>query len=159
MVNYGKEWEKRFAAQWRTAFPTFLLERIHDQVSGFKTVSQNVADYYAFVCQKLVYLECKETQEGTLNFAYFPQLDRLLTQMQYKDVLGFVVIWFRKHKKVIMVSALEADKIRKDGHASIALSMCSKKLYNIIEIPSTTTNVYPKCDFSIMNGVINEWKA
>lgn len=154
MVNYGKEWEKRFAAQWRAAFPTNLLERLQDQVSGYKTVSQNVADYYAFVNHKLIYLECKETQEGTLNFSKFPQLDRLLDKMQYEDVVGFVVIWFRKHQKVIMVNALDADKMRKDGCASIALSMLEKKLYNIIEIPSTTYKMYPKCDFKIMKEVL-----
>ena len=154
MVNYGKEWEKKFAAQWRAAFPTNLLERIQDQVSGYKTVSQNVADYYAFINHKLVYIECKETQEGTLNFSKFPQLDRLLDKMQYEDVLGFVVIWFRKYQKVIMVNALDADQMRKDDHASIALSMLQKKSYNIIEIPSATYKMYPKCDFKIMKEVL-----
>lgn len=154
MVDYGKEWEKKFADQWQATFPKSIIERLYDQVSGYKTVSQNPSDYYSFVNKKLVYLECKETNEGTLNFSKFPQLDRLLDRMKFDDVLGFVVIWFRKYKKVVVVNAQDADKIRKDGHASIALSMLTKKSYNIIEIPSTTTNVYPKCDFSVMCEVI-----
>lgn len=92
MVNYGKEWERRFEMQWRAAFPNNLIERIHDQTSGFKTVSQNIADYYAFIKNKLVYLECKETIQNTLNFSKFPQLDRMLQYTQYQDVLGYVVI-------------------------------------------------------------------
>ena len=156
MINYGKEWEKRFASQWRNSFPKNILERLYDQVSGYKTVSQNPADYYAFVNKKLIYLECKETNEGTLNFSKFPQLDRLLEKVKYEDVLGFVVIWFRKYKKVVMVSVDAADKIRNDGNASIALSMLNEKSYNILEISATFARTYPKCDFSNIKEIFND---
>lgn len=154
MVNYGKEWERRFEAQWRAAFPSNLIERIHDQTSGYKTVSQNISDYYAFLNQKLIYLECKETKQNTLNFTNFPQLDRMLQYTEYENVLGYVVIWFRTKQRVVAVDVAEADKIRKDGHASIALSMLDKKLYNIIDIPTSVCRTYPKCDFSIMKELI-----
>lgn len=153
-VDYGKEWEDKFSVQWKNTFPKSLIERIPDQYNGHKKTSENIADFYACFNHKLVYFECKETKEGTLNFAKFPQLDRMLERVKLNDVKGYVVIWFRKFNAVVFVDVREADKIRKDGHASIAYSMLSEKLYNIIEIPSVTHRVYPVCDFSLLCEVI-----
>ena len=153
-VDYGKEWEQKFSTQWKNTFPKNLIERIPDQYNGHKKTSENIADFYACFNSKLVYFECKETKEGTLNFAKFSQLDRMLERALLNDVKGYVVIWFRKFQAVVMVDVVEADRIRKDGRASIAYSMLKEKLYNIIEIPSVTTKVYPKCDFTVMREVI-----
>ena len=154
-VDYGKEWEKKFQLQFTSQFPEKLLERLYDQVSMYKDVSQNPADYYLFTNKTLTYIECKETGEGTLNFSKFPQLDRMLEKIQYEDVKAYVLIWYRKKQRVVVVSASEADKIRQDGYKSIALSMLEKKSYNIIEIPATFPRTYPVCDWSKLIEVID----
>jgi penicillin-binding protein-related factor A (putative recombinase) len=120
----------------------------------YKDVSQNPADYYLFDGSTLAYIECKETGEGTLNFSKFPQLDRMLEKIQYKNVQAYVLIWFRSKQRVVILSAQEADKIRQDGHKSIALAMLEKKSYNIIEIPATFPRTYPVCDWSKLVEVI-----
>lgn len=154
-VDYGKEWEKKFQLQFTSQFPGKLLERLYDQVSMYKDVSQNPADYYLFANKTLAYIECKETGEGTLNFSKFPQLDRMLEKIKYEDVKAYVLIWYRKKQRVVAVSAQEADKIRQDGNKSIALSMLEKKSYNIIEIPATFPRTYPMCDWSKLIEVID----
>ena len=56
-------------------------------------------------------LECKETNEGTINFAKIPQLDRtegLKDFIGIKDVQPYIIVWFRKFDKVIAVPAAEA---------------------------------------------------
>ena len=155
-VNYGKNWEEKFKTQFKSQFPDLLLERIYDQVTMYKDVSQNPADYYLFDGSTLAYIECKETGEGTLNFSKFPQLDRLLEKIQYKNVQAYVLIWFRSKQRVVILSAQEADKIRQDGHKSIALAMLEKKSYNIIEIPATFPRTYPVCDWSKLVEVIKD---
>lgn len=154
-VDYGKEWEKKFQLQFTSQFPKKLLERLYDQVSMYKDVSQNPADYYLFTNRTLTYIECKETGEGTLNFSKFPQLDRMLEKIKFDNVKAYVLIWYRKKQRVVVVSAQEADKIRQDGYKSIALSMLEKKSYNIIEIPATFPRTYPVCDWSKLIEVID----
>ena len=59
-------------------------------------------------------LECKETNEGTINFAKIPQLDRtegLKDFIGIKDVQPYIIVWFRKFDKVIAVPAAEALRI------------------------------------------------
>ena len=158
-MDYGKQWEAKFNVQFNEQFnktkPTYLLQRLYDQVTMYKDVSQNPADFYAMVNGKLVYIECKETGEGTLNFSKFAQLDRMLEKVQYPNVQAYVLIWFRKKKQVIVVSAQEADKIRQEGNKSIALTMLDKISYNIYEIPSVTKVTYPDCDWSKLIEVID----
>ena len=154
-ADYGKAWEQKFKEQFSSQFPNKLLERLYDQVTMYKDVSQNPADYYLFAKKTLTYIECKETGEGTLNFSKFPQLDRMLEKIKFDDVKAYVLIWFRKKQRVIVVSAQEADRIRQAGHKSIALSMLDKMLYNIYEIPSVTKVTYPDCDWSKLIEVID----
>ena len=157
-MDYGKQWEEKFSVQFNEQFnkekPTYLLQRLYDQVTMYKDVSQNPADFYAMIEGNLVYIECKETQEGVLNFSKFQQLDRMLAKIQYPNVQAYVLIWYRKKQRVVAVSAQEADRIRKDGNKSIALSMADKMLYNIYEIPSVTKVTYPTCDWSKLAEVI-----
>ena len=68
---------------------------------------------------------------------------------------AYALIWFRSKQKVVILSAKEADKIRQDGHKSIALAMLDKKSYNIIEIPATFPRKYPVCDWSKLVEVIS----
>ena len=109
-------------------------------------------------------LECKETNEGTINFAKIPQLDRtdgLKDFIGLKDVQTYVIVWFRKFDKVIAVPASEALRIKRDGHASISLKMLEDKSYYIIELPSVKLRVFLETDYTYLlrEDILNECKT
>ena len=108
-------------------------------------------------------LECKETNEGTINFAKIPQLDRtegLKDFIGIKDVQPYIIVWFRKFDKVIAGPAAEALRIKKDGHASISLKMLNDKSYYIIELPSVKLRTFLDTDYTYLlkEEVLNECK-
>jgi hypothetical protein len=108
-------------------------------------------------------LECKETMEGTLNFANIPQLDRtggLKDYIGLKDVQTYIIIWFRKLDKVIACPATEALRMKQNGLKSISPRMLKDKSYYIIDLPSTKLRTFLKTDYTylVSEEVINECK-
>jgi len=95
-------------------------------------------------------LECKETQEGTINFSKIPQLDRLKDYIGMEKVEQYIIVWYSKHDKVIACPASEALKMRADGHKSISLKMLADKSYNIIDVPSTKLRVFMESDYTCL---------
>ena len=161
---YGKKFEQKFRQDWKKCFPNTFLYRLQDSVSGYKTTSQNPCDFLAFNNGYLWMLECKETQEGTINFSKIPQLDRdegLKDYIGVQNVQPYIIVWFRKHDKVIAVPASEALKIKNDGHASISLKMLNNSSYYIIELPSVKLRTFLETDYTYLlkEEVLNECKA
>jgi len=161
---YGKKFEDRFKEDWKRCFPNTFLFRLKDQITYYKDTSQNPCDFLAMNNGYMWLLECKETQEGTINFSKIPQLDRdkgLKDYIGVKDVQPYIIVWFRKHDKVIAVPAAEALKIKNDGHASISLKMLNDSSYYIIEIPSVKLRVFLESDYTYLlsEDVINECKT
>jgi len=147
-TKLGKKFEERFKLDWKACFPGTFLYRLPDQITGYKDTSQNPCDFLAFNNGILWMLECKETTEGTINFAKIPQLDRLKDYIGMENVAQYIIVWYSKYDRVIACSASEALKIREDGNKSIALKMLDNKLYNIIEIPSKKLRTFMESDYS-----------
>ena len=124
--------------------------RLPDQVSKFKTTSKNPCDFIAFNNGLLWLLECKETQEGTLNFSKMSQIDDLPDYCIYEGVLPYFIIWFSKKDKVIAVKADEAARIKASGEKSISLKMLGDPAYNIIDLPGEKKRVYLDVDFTTL---------
>ena len=161
---YGKKFEQKFKEDWKCCFPGTFFFRLKDQVTGYKVTSQNPCDFLAMNNGYMWMLECKETQEGTLNFAKIPQLDRddgLKDFIGLKDVQTYIIIWFRKHDKVIAVPAAEALRIKNDGNKSISLKMLENKSYYIIDLPSVKLRTFLNTDYTylIKEDILNECKA
>ena len=114
-ANLGKKFESIFRKDWGNCFPGTFLYRLPDQVSGYKQTSTNPCDFLAFNNGILWMLECKETQEGTINFAKIPQLDRLKDYIGLENVEQFIIVWYSNHDKVIACPASEALKMKADG--------------------------------------------
>lgn len=91
-TNRGKLFETRFKSNWEECFPGGFLMRLHDQVSGFKTVSQNCCDFIAFVKGHLFLMECKSHDGKSIDFGAMPQYGRLLAYRNMDKVhAGFVI--------------------------------------------------------------------
>jgi penicillin-binding protein-related factor A (putative recombinase) len=109
-------------------------------------------------------IECKETNEGTINFSKIPQLDRkdgLKDYIGLKDVQPYIIVWFRKFDKIIAVPAAEALRIKNDGNKSISLKMLEDKSYYIIELPSVKLRTFLSTDYTYLlsEDILNECKT
>lgn len=150
MSNYGKAFETVFKENWKKCFPNSFIFRLSDQVSGYKTTSQNPCDFICFNLGKLFLIECKVTKENCLNFAKMPQYERLL---QYKNIDGVypgILIWFESKDKIIWCPIKEVEKIKGNNFKSIKYDMAEKKLYNLVEIPSVKKRVFMTSDYSVL---------
>ena len=162
--EYGKKFEDRFRKDWKRCFPDTFLFRLEDQITGYRDTSQNPCDFLAMNNGYMWLLECKETQEGTLNFSKVPQLDRdegLSTYIGLKNVQPYIIIWFRKFDKVIAVPALEALRMKRDGLKSISLKMLGDKAYYMIELPSVKLRLFLETDYTYLlnKDVLYECRA
>ena len=156
MANLGKAFENQFKLDWKACFPGTFLYRLPDQVSGYKITSQNPCDFLAYNNNFLWLLECKETQEGTINFAKIPQLDRLKEYIGMEGVQPYIIVWFSNFDKVIACHASEAVKMKEDGKKSISLKMLNDDTYHIIELPSEKKRVFMTTDYTYLIKVVKD---
>ena len=149
-TKLGKKFEQRFREDWKKCFPNTFIYRLPDQITGYKDTSQNPCDFLAFNNNTLWMLECKETTEGTINFAKIPQLDRLKDYIGLDHVEQYIIVWYSSFDKVIACPASEALKMRNDGKKSISLKMLEDKSYNIIDIPSKKLRTFMESDYTCL---------
>lgn len=151
--EYGKKFEEHFRKDWKKCFPNTFIFRLKDQITGYKDTSQNPCDFLAMNNGIMWMLECKETQEGTINFSKIPQLDRTEGLKDYiglSDVEPFIIVWFRKHDKVIACPAAEALRMKQNGLKSISLKMLEDKSYYIIDLPSVKLRTFLETDYTYL---------
>ena len=149
-INKGKIFEEKFKQDWSKCFPKTLVFRLVDQVSGFKTTSQNPCDYLCFPGKKLFMIECKSHNGASIPFSVIPQYERLLEYKDYENVVPGIVMWFREKDKIIWGDILTLEKIYNDGNKSIQLKMLNNDKYNLKEIPSVKKRVYLEADYTYL---------
>lgn len=147
-LNKGKIFEDKFKEDWKKCFRKTLVYRLVDQVSGFKTTSQNACDFLCFPGKKLFMIECKSHDGASIPFSAIPQYERLLEYKDFENVVPGIVIWFKEKDKIIWVDINTAEKIYNDGNKSIQLKMFTDKTYDLKEIPSIKKRVYLEADYS-----------
>lgn len=150
-VNRGKQWEEKVKQDLLT-LPDVSLERVPDQVSGFKSTSQNVCDFYFYRFPYLHYLECKSVNGNTFGVD-FAQYNRLLVRAGRKGVRSGVLLWWIPHQKVAYVPIKTFEKLKLEGKRSVNIKMLGTGEYRIFEIPSVTKRVFPTCDYSVLENL------
>lgn len=157
MINRGKQWEKRFEADWRRCYPDGVVIRIPDQMSGFKNSSKNLCDYICFDGTHLYLNECKTITGNTFPATGFTQLEALLPYCDCHNIRAGVIIWYSQHNKVIYVPAKAFKQAIADGLKSININKTDFTRYRILEIPSITKRVFPVCDYSLMSTLGDDY--
>lgn len=147
-VSRGKQWEERVKNDLLT-LPDISLERVADQVTGFKNTSQNVCDFYMYQYPNFFYIECKSTNSNTFGVD-FAQYERLLVRAGRKGVRAGIMLWWVQKQRVAYVPIKTIEKMKADGKRSVNVKMLDSDEYRIIEIPAETKRVFPKCDYSIL---------
>lgn len=155
-VNKGKIFEDSFRQNWKKCFPNSFIYRLADQVSGFKTTSQNPCDFICFPGDNLFMIECKSRDGSSIPFSAIPQYERLLEYKDFENVCPGVIIWFKEKDKIIWVDIKVMEKIYNDGNKSIQLKMLTDNIYDLVEIPSIKKRVYLEADYTYLTNLYRE---
>lgn len=147
-VSRGKQWEEKVKEDLSKLMDV-SLERVPDQVSGFKNTSQNPCDFYCYLYPYFYYIEAKSVNANTFSLD-FPQYERLLIRAGRKGVRSGVMLWWIPHQKVAYIPVKSMEKMKQDGKKSVNIKMLNTNEYRLFEIPSITKRILPTCDYNIL---------
>ena len=152
-MSLAKQFEIKFREDWKKAFSETFCYRLPDQMSGYKTVSQNPCDILCYSYPNLYLVECKTHKGNTFPFTAFRQYANLLQYAGIKGVRAGIVLWFVEHDEIIYVPVKTVEKMMADGKKSINVKDIYTDTYRIIKIPSVKKKVYFDSDYSIFKNL------
>lgn len=149
----AKQFEVKFREDWKKSFPDSFCYRLPDQMTGYKTVSQNPCDIVCYSYPNLYLVECKTHKGNTFPFDAFRQYSNLLQYAGIKGLRAGIVLWFLEHDEIVYVPVKTVEQMIKDGKKSINIKDISNNVYRIIKIPSVKKKVYFDSDYSIFQSL------
>ena len=150
MESLGKKFEQKIFECWHRYIPNSFFMRIPDQVSGYKTTSQNLCDFIGYAMGNLYLLECKEHKGASFPFSNLSQYDRMKEKVGISGVRVGVIVWLSEKDRVFYVPISTITQMMKDGKKSVGIKALEEKLYNIVEIPSIKKRTFMDSDLSIL---------
>lgn len=147
--NKGKKFEAKFRADFLKSVPNSTIDRLYDQVSGYKTIS-NISDFIGYSFPNIFYLECKSIKGNTFPLANLTQYDKLIVKVGIKGVRVGVVIWFYDKDVVMYVPINTVKQLFNDGKKSINCTKILEEGYRAIIIPSEKKRTYMDSDYSVL---------
>lgn len=132
-INRGKQFENVIRDSF-LKIPNVSVDRLHDQMTGFKVTSANVCDFIVYKKPYEYYIECKSVHGASLPFSNITdnQWNGLLEKSKIDGVFAGVICWFidKDVTKFIPIDELELEK--QHGWKSIRYDI---KQYNgVVEI-------------------------
>lgn len=150
-VNRGKQFEAKFAEDWKLTFPNSFCLRLPDQQSRYFGTSRNISDYICYNYPNLYLLECKTHYGNTFPFSEFRQYEKLL---DFKNLYGGVVgliLWFIDHDKVLYIPIDSIEKMKLANKKSVNIKMLAEKEFVIYDLPSIKKRVFMNTDYSMLS--------
>lgn len=155
-VSRGKQFEELVKRDFNK-IPGAFVYRLQDQVSGFKTTSQNVSDFICYVKPNIFLLEVKTIKGNTFPITNFTQLPKL---QHYEGISGLkrgVLIWYIDHFRILYVPVITIEQLLKDNKKSVNIRTIDKEGYNYIEIPAVKKRLFLDADYSILCDLPENW--
>lgn len=147
----GKKWEAEFKRGWIKAFPSHFIYRLPDQVSGYKTTSQNPCDFIAYAKKKLLMAECKAHAGASLPFSAIRQFDKLISYIGTVDTFPGVLLWLYEKDLVLWITAEDLKYMRDvEGKKSVGIKALTDPSYNIIQIPAEKKRVFMDVNYNTL---------
>ena len=147
--NRGKQFEEQFRKDFLKTFPDGFILRLPDQMSGYKSYSQNPCDFICFTNGKLFLMECKSHKGASLPFDVITQFDKLASYSDIPDVYAGVVIWLYEKDKVLYAPINLIKRLKGEGKKSIGIKALNE-YEEFIEIPSEKKRVMMSSDYSVL---------
>ena len=118
--NRGKQFENII----KTAFlkvPGVSIDRLHDQMTGYKVTSANVCDFIVYKYPYEYYIECKSVYGNTLPFSNITdnQWRGMLEKSKIDGVFAGVIVWFINHDVTKFIPIQELQNLKNTGFKSI----------------------------------------
>ena len=148
-LNKGKQFESKFKEDWLKTVPNSSIDRLYDQVSGYKFLS-NISDFIGYSYPNIFYLECKTIKGKSFPFANLSQYEKLTAKVGIKGVRAGVVIWFYEYDKVLYIPISTITQMKKENKKSLNIDLINKEKYRILDIPSTKKRVFMDSDYSVL---------
>ena len=149
MINRGKQFEEQFKKDFIKAFPNSFILRLPDQMSGYKSFSQNPCDFIAYTNGILFMIECKSHKGASAPFDVITQYDKLKSYQNITGVRVGVIVWLYEKDLVFYVPVKTIEQMKKEGKKSVGIKAIQEG-YNIIEIPSEKKRVLMTSDYSVL---------
>ena len=148
-INKGKQFEEQFKKDFLKTFPDGFILRLPDQMSGYKSYSQNPCDFICFTNGKLFLIECKSHKGASLPFDVITQFDKLASYGNIPDVHAGVIIWLYEKDKVLYAPIQLIKQLKSEGKKSVGLKALNE-YPELIEVPSKKKRVLMGSDYSIL---------
>ena len=118
--NRGKEFEGVIKEAF-LAVPNTSVDRLHDQMSGFKVTSKNVSDFIVYHKPHEYYIECKSVHGNVLPLSNITdhQWASLLEKSEIDGVIAGVIVWFIDHDVTYFVPIQQLQYAEGYGKKSV----------------------------------------
>lgn len=151
--NFGKQFEQRVYEDFKRCYPEGLILRMHDQMSGFKTVSKNLCDYISYVKPIFYALEIKSVQTPSFPFTNLHQYDQMEAVCNIEGVKPLVIIWFVEKDLILAVPIQTIRKMKKDGLKSLNPTKLDTNKYYMMNVPSVKLRTFMKSDYRCLDDL------
>lgn len=148
-ISRGKRFEKEVQGFLQEA--GYSVIRLYDTMMGYAGVS-NPCDFVAYKKPNIIYMECKSTYNGILNFKSDIRESQWEGLTKRKDVDGAVcgfLVWFVSLDKTLFVPIQTMLELREQGYKS--LDTQAVKNFPHFEVEGKRTKIYFKYDVERFN--------
>ena len=112
-VNRGKDFENIIRKAFEEV-PGVSVDRLHDQMTGYKVTSANICDFIVYKKPYEYYIECKSVHGNTLPFSNITdnQWRGLLEKSKIEGVKAGIMCWWidKDVTRFIPIQLLQAEK-------------------------------------------------
>ena len=119
-VNRGKQFED-VIKQAFLKIPGVSIDRLHDQMTGYKVTSANICDFIVYKKPYEYYIECKSVHGNTLPFSNITdnQWRGLLEKSKIEGVRAGIICWWIDKDVTKFISIQELEECRRTGYKSV----------------------------------------
>ena len=140
-VNRGKKFEEVIKKSFLKV-PNVSVDRLHDQMTGYKVTSANICDFIVYKKPYEYYIECKSVHGASLPFSNITnnQWEGLLEKSKIKGVFAGVICWFVDKDVTLFIPIDELELEKQHGWKSIRYDI--KHNNGIVEITGKKKRVF-----------------
>lgn len=148
-TNYGKAFEERFKNDWKSTFLNGTIDRLPDQMSGYKGSGQNICDFIGYVYPNIFYIECKAHKGASIPFANITQYDKMIQKSGIPGVRAGVVLFLYEKFKIFYIPISTIKEMKEEDKKSVGIKSIEEG-FDIIEIPSKKLKTFMRSDYTIL---------
>lgn len=119
-INRGKQFED-VIKQAFLKLPDVSIDRLHDQMTGYKVTSANICDFIVYKEPYEYYIECKSVHGNTLPFSNITnnQWNGMLEKSKIPGVKAGVICWWIDKDVTAFIPIVLLEQWKVSGYKSV----------------------------------------